>query len=42
MIQLMGVNQSNQMIFLVQAEEEEEEEETMVAEVETQDVGESL
>ena len=41
MIQLMGVNQSNQMIFLVQAEEEEEEE-AMVAEVETQDVGESL
>ena len=40
MIQLMGVNQSNQMIFLVQAEEEEEE--AMVAEVETQDVGESL
>ena len=41
MIQLMGVNQSNQMIFLVQAEEEEEEE-AMVAEVETQDVGESV
>lgn len=40
MIQLMGVNQSNQMIFLVQAEEEEEE--AMVAEVEMQDVGESL
>ena len=36
MIQLLGVNQSNQMTFLVRAEEEEE---AMVAVVELQDVG---
>ena len=35
MIQLLGVNQSNQMTFLVRAEEEE----AMVVVVELQDVG---